>query len=128
MGKSSQTMPFAIHMVWRETVDHASDCYFCLTSIAGVTTKSNHSVRYPNLPSGMRPVPHSAELPIPNPPTNMTLSDSESSDEDKGQANKNVDYDPAFAEACSSNEQHLLAQGDMYIIRDLKLSKSKLKF
>ena len=43
----------------------------------------------------------------------MTLIDSESSDEDIGQANKNMDCDPTFAGACSSNEQHLLTQGDM---------------
>ena len=45
----------------------------------------------------MRPVPHSAELSVLKPPTNMTLSDCESSDEDVGQAN-NMDCDPTFAE------------------------------
>jgi len=56
----------------------------------------------------------------------MTLIDSESSDEDIGQANKNMDCDPTFAGACSSNEQHLLTQGDMYaIIRDLNVSKKQ---
>ena len=71
-------MPFAIPMVWREPTDHVSDCYFCLTSITGVTAKSKHTVQFPNLPSAMGPVPHSAELPVPKPPTNMSLSDSES--------------------------------------------------
>jgi len=65
MGKSSRPMSFAIPMAWRETTDHASDYYFCLTSMTGVTAKSKHAVHYPNLPSAMRPVPHSAELPIP---------------------------------------------------------------
>jgi hypothetical protein len=76
-------------MVWR---DHASDCYFCLTSITGVTAKSKHTVQYPNLPSAMRPVPHSAELPVAKPTTNTMLSDSESSDEGVGQANINIDF------------------------------------
>ena len=72
----------------------------------------------------MRPAPHNAELPVPKPVTNMKLSDSESSDEDVGQANNNVDCDPTFAGACSSNEPHLLAQGDLNdIVRDLNLSK-----
>jgi len=53
----------------------------------------------------MRPVPHTAELPVPKPPTNMTLSDSESSDEDVGQANKNTDCDPTFAGADSSGHE-----------------------
>jgi hypothetical protein len=42
-----------------------------------LTAKSKHTVQYPNLPSAMRAVPHSAELPVPKSPTNMTLSDSE---------------------------------------------------
>ena len=75
-AKGSHCMPFIIRMVWREPTDHISDCYFCLTSISGVTAKSKHTVQYPNLPSAMRPVPHSAELSVPKPPTNMTLSDS----------------------------------------------------
>ena len=108
-------MPFDIPMVWREPTDHVSDCYFCLTRITDVTAKSKHTVQYPNLPSAMRPVPHSAELPVPKPPTNMMLSDSDSSAEDVGQANNNMDCDPTFAGAYSSNEPHLLTQGDRMI-------------
>jgi len=86
----------------------------------------NSNVQYPNLPSAMRPVPHSAEFLVPNPPTNMTLSDSESSDEDVGQANNNMDCDPTFAEACSSNEPHLLTHTDLNdIVRNLNLSKKQ---
>ena len=36
----------------------------------------------------------------------LLLSDSESGDEDVGQANNNMDCDPTFAGASSSNEQH----------------------
>jgi hypothetical protein len=43
----------------------------------------------------------------------MTLSDSESSDEDVDQANNTVYCDPTLAGACSSTEPHLLAQGDL---------------
>jgi hypothetical protein len=56
----------------------------------------------------------------------MTLYESESSDDDVDQANNNMDYDPIFAEACSSNEPHLLTQGDLnYIVHDLKLSRKQ---
>ena len=76
----------------------------------------------------MSPVPHSAELLVPNPRINMTLSDSESSDEDVGQANNNMDCDPTIAGACSSNEPHPLTQGDLNdIVRDLNLSKKQAK-
>jgi len=110
----------------REPTYHVSDCYFCLTSITGVTAKSKHPVQYPNLPSAMRPVPHSTELPVPKSPTNMMLTDSESSDEDVGQANNNMDCDPTFAGSCSSNEPHLLTGGDLNdIVRVLNLSKKQ---
>lgn len=47
------------------TKRHSSDCYFCLTN----TSKSKHtvkcmmSVKYPNFPSAVQPVPHGEELP-----------------------------------------------------------------
>ena len=63
---------------------------------------------------------------MPNPPTNMTLSDGESSDDGVGQANHNMDCDPTFAVASFSNEPHLLTQGDLNdIVRDLNLSKKQ---
>jgi len=115
-------------MVWTEPKDHVSDCYFCLRSIIGVTAKSKYTVQYPNLPSAMRPIPHSAELPVSKPPTNMMLSDRESNDEDVGQAKKNMDCDPTFAGAYSSNKPHLLTQGDLTdIVSDLNPSKKQVE-
>jgi len=115
----------AIPMFWTEPTDHVADCFFCLISITGVTAKSKYTVQYTNLPSAMRPVPHSVKLPMSKPPTNMTLSDSESSDEDVGQVN-NMDCNQTFAGACSSNEPHLLTQGDLNdIVCDLNLSKKQ---
>jgi hypothetical protein len=96
-------------MVCREPTDHVPDGYFCLTSIIGETAKSKHNAHYPNLPTVMRAITHSAELSVPKPPTNITLNDSESSDENVGQAN----CDLTFAGACSSNEPHMLTQGDL---------------
>ena len=56
----------------------------------------------------------------------LLLSDSESGDEDVGQANNNTDCDPTFAGASSSNEQHLLTQDDLNVnVRDLNLSKTR---
>jgi hypothetical protein len=78
-----------------------------------ITAKSKHTVQYPNLPSAMRPLPHSAELTVPKPPPNMTLSDSEASDEDVGKANNNMFCDPTFAGVSSSSETHLLTQADL---------------
>jgi hypothetical protein len=56
----------------------------------------------------------------------LTLSDSECSVEDVGQANNNMDCDLTFAGSCSSYEPHLLIYGDMNnIVRDLDLSKKQ---
>jgi len=62
---------------------------------------------------------------VPNPPTNMTLSD-QSSDEGVGQSSINKDSDPTFSGASSSNEPHLLTQVDLNdIVRGLNLSKKQ---
>jgi len=56
----------------------------------------------------------------------LSLSDSETSDEDVGQVNKNMSCDPKFAGACSSSEKYLMTEGSLnYIVRDLKLSKKQ---
>jgi len=72
----------------------------------------------------MRSAPHSVELPVPKPSTDMMLCDSESSDEDVGQGNNNMGCDPKFAGACSPNEPHLLTQGELNdTLHNLNLSK-----
>jgi len=68
-AKVSGCMSFAIPMVWRQPTDHVSDCYFWVTSITGVTTKSKHIVQYPILQTAIQPLPLSAELHVPTPPT-----------------------------------------------------------
>lgn len=59
-------LDFAIAVVWREPQNH-----FCLTTIFQHSSKSKH-LCYPNLPSAMRPAPHSDEIP---PPVFTGLSD-----------------------------------------------------
>ncbi|UYV61768.1 hypothetical protein LAZ67_1006437 [Cordylochernes scorpioides] len=76
--KGERHMPFAVPMIWREPKDHSSDCYFCLTKTKGITSISRHTVEYPDLPSAMRPVPHSDILPVQQPPENVIFSDDDS--------------------------------------------------
>jgi hypothetical protein len=124
----SRQMLFAIPMVRRESKDHTSDCYFCLANITGIASKSKHTVKYPDLPSAIRPVPHSEELPLPKPPEKLTFSD-DSSDYDEvhgQQEGDNVDCDPTFEASWSSPEPRLLTQGDLNdLVRDLNLSKKQ---
>ena len=74
-AKGSRHMNFVIPMVWREPQDHSSDCYFFITQIEEISSKSKHTVKYPNLPSAVRAVSHSEDLPIPHPSTHPTLED-----------------------------------------------------
>ena len=52
-------------MARREQANHVDDCYFCMTDVAGFSSKSKGNIKYPNLPSAIIPIPHSAELPPP---------------------------------------------------------------
>jgi hypothetical protein len=48
-------------------------------------SESKHTVKYPDLPSAIRPVPHSEELPVKKPPENPTCNNENTdSDEDHG--------------------------------------------
>ena len=64
---------FAVPMVWSEPRNHEDDCYFCLINITGFNASSRKKIKYPNLRSAMRPVPHSDDLPVPTPPVNKDL-------------------------------------------------------
>ena len=101
-------MPFAIPMFWKEPKDHSSDCYFCLTNKTGITSKSKHTVKYPDLPSAMRPVSHTEELPVPKSPENLTFSNDNSNfDEDHRQQGDNAECNLTSEASCSSNTTRL---------------------
>ena len=96
-------MLFTIPMVWSEPKDHLSDCYFCLTSITVITSKSEHTVKYSDMAPAMRPISHSEEFPVPKPLENLTFSVDNSDSDDHGQQEwDNVDCDPT-SEASSSS-------------------------
>ncbi|UYV65551.1 hypothetical protein LAZ67_3004671 [Cordylochernes scorpioides] len=117
--KGERHMPFVVPMIWREPKDHSSDCYFCLTKTTGITSKSRHTVEYPDLPSAMRPVPHSDILPVPQPPENVIFSDDDSD-------RREQQWDDTNFETGALSEPHLLTQGDLNdLVRDLDLSKKQ---
>jgi len=64
------------------------------------------------MPSAMRPVPHSEDLPIPHLPTHLTLVDESEPEAATEVPNKEQD-DPTFETSTSSCEPHLLTQGEL---------------
>lgn len=119
-----KSMPFAIPMIWREPKDHHSDCYFCMSNIAGYSKKSKSAISYPNCESAMRPVPHDAENPIPKPPAKTDAAETSAEDEDETYyENEDSDeYEPGI----DSNKPHLISQGELNdLVRDLGLTKKK---
>lgn len=122
------SMPFAIPMIWREQKDHVTDCYFCMTNVAGFSSKNKNFIEYPNLASAMRPIPHDESLPVPKSPEIWTLEDEEEHAEVDETLQIEADAsaeDPDFEPSTSSNP-HLISQAELNdLIRDLALSKSQ---
>jgi len=88
-----------------------------MTNVKGMNKKNKNKIKYPDIPSAIRPVPHSDDLPIPIPPLQLAeLSESESDDDsDSGDI-----YKPAEDEKLK-----LFAQDDLDdLVRDLDLPKA----
>lgn len=51
-------------MVWREPSNNLNDYYFCLVNVKGFSKKNKQYLQYPSIPSAVRPVPHSEEIPV----------------------------------------------------------------
>ena len=62
-------MPFAVPMVWHEQSDHVTGCYFCMTAVREFSRKNKSKIFYPVRKSAIKSIPHSPDLPVPQPPT-----------------------------------------------------------
>ena len=96
-GKQKQ-MPFAVSMVWREQSDHVTDCYFCMTAIRGFSRKNKSKISYPVCKSAIKPVSHSSDLPVLQPPTekedSLSVNASESTNTESEE--EPIELDPSF--------------------------------
>ena len=89
--------------------------------IKGISSKLKHTVKYPNLPSAMRPVPHSEDLPVPHPPTQLNVEDQSEHDAATEVPNEQQN-DATFETGTYCWEP----QGELNdLVRDLKLSKKQ---
>ena len=68
-------------MARREGKDHFTDCYFCMINLKGINRKNKLHIKYSNVPSAIRTIPHDPELSVSEPDGNVEYSsDSEHSD------------------------------------------------
>lgn len=121
-------LPFGVPMVWREQRDHISDCYFCIVNTKGIGKKNRHSVTYPSIPSAIRPVPHSAQIPVPV-FSGFTSSDQKSSGDEQHdyescrEGHQQSSEDSSSDTQCSSTPQQFKQSELNDLVRDLGLSK-----
>jgi hypothetical protein len=64
MAGKKISMPFAVPLVRRKPTNHTDVCYFCQAKVEGYSAKNKKGIVYPNLPSAMRSVLHSDDLPV----------------------------------------------------------------
>ena len=116
-----RSLSFGIPMVWREQQNHLDDCYFCAVNISGFSSKTKSVIIYPNLPSAIRPVPHSDEVPVPE----FTTLDSPEDDADQGPSDKNAEEDSDFSDPLVDlTTPKLFSQAELNdLVRDLDLPK-----
>jgi hypothetical protein len=119
--------PNAIHCSHglREPKYHSSNCYFRLTKVRGVTSKSKHSEIFRL--AICSEAYHTVKSYLPKLPENLTCSNDNSDSEDHEQQEEDsIECDPTFEARCSSSQLNLLRKGDFNgLVRDLNLSEKE---
>ena len=97
---------------------------------AGNYKEKQWTVNYPNISSAIRPVPHTEDLPVPEPPQQYILDSDEKPTENRektSQPSTSTDID--FTADLQFNETHGITQEELNdVIRDLDLLKVRLNF
>lgn len=125
-GRDNSTL-FAVPMVWREQKDHITDCYFCLTDVHGFTNrKSKRHIVYPNLPSAIRPIPHSETLPVPRRPTNEDSETDSAESVSEALTSSPEKKDPSYQSTSTSTPRFLTQAYLNDLVRDFRKQKAEL--
>lgn len=122
-GNNEGHMSFGRPMIWRDPINHETNCYICLTKTYGYSRKIKDLVMYAVVDSVTHPVPHSAELPVPpSPQPNVAEVGYDEGTDDDTRHDSDDGADPLYIP--DTNEPHYLTQGDFNdIVRDLNLTK-----
>lgn len=126
-SKNKGHLSFGRPMIWRDPLNHQTNCYICLTDIFGFSVRNKNAIQYAKVDSVTLPVAHSPELPIPMSPLFAIPGLPEDEDEDEGDVcfedERPERSDPLYIP--DTEQPHPLTQGDLNdLVRDLNLSKS----
>ena len=102
-----------------------NNCYFCFTpSIKKGFNRKKSVIEYPNIPSAIRPLPHSDELPIPEPrEIDLLSSDYAESSEECSVSEPCTSRNKEFG---ITTEPHLIDESELNdLLRDLDLPNVK---
>lgn len=76
----NRIMKCGVSRIWRETMHHSTNCYFCMVDPSERRTAQKATVViYPIIPSSIAPVPHDSDFPFPNPPQGDETGDESNS-------------------------------------------------
>lgn len=112
---------FKTPMIWRDPVNHQTNCYICLTNIFGFSSRNKDKIVYATVDSVVLPVPRSNEDPIPVAPGGEADIDDDKQIEEE---DSDDTADPLYIPDAQYNKPHMLTQGDLNdLVRDLNLTK-----
>ncbi|KAI6651281.1 hypothetical protein LOD99_5429 [Oopsacas minuta] len=116
-----KSLSFGIPMIWREPQNHISDCYFCMANNSGFNAKTKSLIKYPNLHSAIRPVPHSIDVPVPTFTNLDVISEIDDCETRDSLIREDEDFIPCVSR---SNSPQLFNQSELNdLVRDLDLPK-----
>lgn len=120
-AKGEGHFSFGRPMIWRDPVNHETNCYICKTNVYGFSRRNKQSISYATVDSVDLPVHHSSDLPVPVAPPAAQVPDEMEYIETEGSYSDDGD-DPLYIP--DSTQPHMLSQGDLNdLVRDLNLTK-----